>query len=135
MGYGAKKMDKKHCIRCKEIKDLSLFHKNKRTPDGYRYCCKDCAKIYEIERKKKTTKLCPTCNEIKNVTEFYTQVQTRTGYQTNCKDCSRTRQKQYYIASCKKPILKNEYDKPCKKAHPLAFNQFFMNVKGIGINA
>jgi len=34
--------DVKPCTRCKEVKSLGLFSKNKRTPDGYKYVCKTC---------------------------------------------------------------------------------------------
>lgn len=34
----------KLCSKCKECKDESEFHKNKRSPDGLSYWCKKCVK-------------------------------------------------------------------------------------------
>lgn len=35
----------KQCQKCKESKDLSEFHKNKRRKDGLQHYCKDCMRI------------------------------------------------------------------------------------------
>ena len=35
----------KCCSHCKQIKPISMFHKNKRTKDGLCYQCKNCRKI------------------------------------------------------------------------------------------
>jgi len=48
---------KKICGKCNIEKDVSLFHKDKNTKDGYRYMCKDCIKEYrntpeEVEKRK-----------------------------------------------------------------------------------
>lgn len=40
-------MPEKNCSTCKESKPLSEFSKHKSTPDGYRYECKSCDKIYK----------------------------------------------------------------------------------------
>lgn len=39
----------KKCYKCKETKDLSEFHKNKRKKDGLNHYCKDCARIKNRE--------------------------------------------------------------------------------------
>lgn len=35
----------KRCIKCKEIKPINLFNKDKSTKDNHCYTCKDCAKL------------------------------------------------------------------------------------------
>jgi hypothetical protein len=44
----------KQCTRCKELKPLTDFYKNRSKKDGYDCCCKECAKIkqklYYIKR-------------------------------------------------------------------------------------
>lgn len=32
----------KTCTKCKETKDISLFAKDKNSPDGHTYQCKEC---------------------------------------------------------------------------------------------
>lgn len=43
----------KRCNRCKEVKDISGFHKNKAQPDGFRYTCKECRKIDDANNREK----------------------------------------------------------------------------------
>lgn len=45
-------MESKRCSKCKEVKALSEFSKDKNHKDGLRSYCKSCQKIYEIEYKK-----------------------------------------------------------------------------------
>jgi hypothetical protein len=46
-------MEKKACIRCDEIKDLSEFHRSKRFKDGRIARCKVCeARIYQESKEK-----------------------------------------------------------------------------------
>ena len=35
-------MESKTCSKCKEEKDISEFHKNSYSKDGYQAACKDC---------------------------------------------------------------------------------------------
>ena len=39
----------KKCPRCKEIKDISMFWKNRSSNDGYHWHCKECTKILKNE--------------------------------------------------------------------------------------
>ena len=41
----------KVCITCKKEKDESCFYKNRTTPDGYQYICKNCQKTYAHNHK------------------------------------------------------------------------------------
>ena len=47
------KITSKACSKCKQIKDLSMFSKNKSGPNGYNCQCKLCAKIYRQQNKDK----------------------------------------------------------------------------------
>lgn len=42
----------KRCSKCKEIKPISEFHKNKVRKDGLQGYCKPCKKIYEMTYQK-----------------------------------------------------------------------------------
>lgn len=44
-------MNEKSCGKCKKIKSLDCFNKNKRTSTGYHSTCKECRKIYVMENK------------------------------------------------------------------------------------
>ena len=35
---------KKHCSKCKKLKDIDQFNKEKRAKDGHRYSCRECDK-------------------------------------------------------------------------------------------
>jgi hypothetical protein len=39
-------MKTKTCSKCKKVKDINHFWRNKRNPDGLNYWCKDCFKAY-----------------------------------------------------------------------------------------
>jgi hypothetical protein len=43
----------KACSACKQVKNLSMFGKNKNNPDGYQYSCKLCRHNYYQESKGK----------------------------------------------------------------------------------
>lgn len=42
----------KVCCRCKEVKNIILFNKNRRMSDGHHYFCKACAKLESTLRKE-----------------------------------------------------------------------------------
>lgn len=46
----------KRCSKCKKRKPLSMFSKNKRNKDGFRFQCKECAKEYRRTHKAELTK-------------------------------------------------------------------------------
>lgn len=45
-------MDTKQCNKCKEVKPLSDFSKNKNSKDGYQYVCKTCSSAAKKAWKK-----------------------------------------------------------------------------------
>ena len=44
------------CCTCKNYKEFTEFHKNKRTKNGYAYSCKECVSIYGKEHKNSIRK-------------------------------------------------------------------------------
>ena len=54
----------KKCIKCKQIKDYSDFHKNKSQNDGYQKICKSCRKENYKNAYKKNKKIFLEKNEI-----------------------------------------------------------------------
>ena len=46
----------KKCSKCKEVKDVSMFWKNRSCNDGYHWHCKKCAKILKDESNSKLLK-------------------------------------------------------------------------------
>jgi len=60
----------KSCFQCKQIKDLTLFYKNKSMKDGHSGLCKECQLINERENNLKSKEWlislktkCEKCNE------------------------------------------------------------------------
>jgi len=47
----AETIQTKRCSHCKEIKELSEFHKNKNTKDKHHLCCKSCRRDYSQQHK------------------------------------------------------------------------------------
>jgi ribosomal protein S27AE len=91
----------KTCQKCGETKEISEFHANKGTYDGYATWCKPCkakdarkwrknnAKTYETRIKNRTIthKTCPKCGDTKEIDEFYTQICQPDGLEGWCKTC------------------------------------------------
>ena len=46
-------MDTKNCTKCKEIKELTMFGRDKTTKSGYKYWCKKCETETQRERRLK----------------------------------------------------------------------------------
>ena len=47
---------KKCCCTCKQTKDVSEFHKNRSTKDGFHFACKICVKTHQRTEEGKATK-------------------------------------------------------------------------------
>ena len=57
MGDSISVITTKACSKCKQVKNLSMFHKKKNTPSGYQHSCKSCSRNassehYERNREK-----------------------------------------------------------------------------------
>lgn len=88
----------KRCSKCKEIKPLEEFAKDRRCRDGRGARCKECVRIYQqrwaessknrpyvvYENGKKT---CSKCGEEKNISEFPRDSKSRDGLHSWCKQC------------------------------------------------
>lgn len=136
-------MDKK-CCTCKEIKDISMFSKNKNSKDGYKKYCKKCAseqgkkyrenhkeqvlkskkewyeksKLLKEERTLKALnekyKLCNYCKKEKSIEEFYKRG--NGGFYSECKVCSLEKQNKYHYLNREKILIKKrDYNKRNKE--------------------
>jgi len=110
-------VEKKKCIECGEVKDISEFHKDKNTIDEIKYRCKVCLKKDYQKRKDIFEKLqsepdyvpiiekkCYTCGKIKNISEFHKNKYNYDGLQAQCNVC---RAEAYHISD---KTSKREYD-------------------------
>lgn len=82
--------DKKQCTNCKDFKLFSDFHKNSKSPDGYKHFCKSCTREMDLirnesklvmPRKIQGTKIhCRYCEEYLPKSHFWSK-------NTYCKEC------------------------------------------------
>lgn len=98
----------KKCRDCGQVKAAREFWKNKKSPDGLAYYCKECfglrnADTYRkrldrqgkqpvreyrrVGRESAGTKYCPKCKEVKPVEEFGKNRAEKTGLTAYCKLC------------------------------------------------
>lgn len=132
-------MKKKKCSKCKKLKPLDEFHKQKASPDGHMYTCKTCArkrnrqnyldslspeqlKKYKLrEKRKKLLKegkyICSKCNEIKPLTEFYKDSQHFHGHGYVCKDCQKKQNKKWYSKMKQDPEWIKDRNERSKQYH------------------
>ena len=87
----------KLCTKCKEVKNVSEFHSNRSTKDGYHGWCKKCSNEIRRGQPKKQyprstePKTCPTCSETKSPGNFWRDKCKLDGLHTECKECARDR--------------------------------------------
>ena len=109
---------KKVCFRCKQEKDITEFHKNKRNIDGYKGTCKKCCRLYvdeHIEQKRQyeeehREERKPKRNEY---LKKYRETDKYKNYRESIKEDQKKYQKEYrqteaYKISKKKSYLKNK---------------------------
>jgi len=90
----------KQCSRCKQIKPLDAFYKNKKTAGGVSCICKACQHKDDIKRSRRnghkpakviyrtgTHRECPKCGQIKPYSDFSKNKGTIDGYTFWCKKC------------------------------------------------
>ena len=87
---------KKQCSRCKKVKSLDEFSRNKTKRDGRQSDCKSCHVNLRIARRERyagaeipAEKRCTRCKKIKPLDEFYRNKNNRYGRQSACKSCSK----------------------------------------------
>lgn len=81
----------KSCLQCKEMKCLSSFTSDRRTPDGLARYCRECRKAQRASFNfpiTDTEKRCRKCNETKPASCFSACRRTRGGLYLYCKDCT-----------------------------------------------
>ena len=84
-------METKTCSKCKEVKEVIEFYKDKKIQDGLSLQCKDCVKLNKLglnyQPNTEGTKVCSVCGEDKSVTEFSKDKTIKTGLRSQCKTC------------------------------------------------
>lgn len=93
----------KICFKCKIEKEITLFPKETKSPDGYSYKCKKCHIQNTKERRNKykiineqrggfdkdlKEKKCKICNEIKEINHFVLSIYRKDGFNSYCKECN-----------------------------------------------
>ena len=90
----------KRCGKCKEVKDVKEFNKDKYTKTGYKSTCRKCEKDRVNKKitksikhrsqknyKQITEKKCNSCGKVRDIKYFYTKTVNEDGFDTKCKIC------------------------------------------------
>lgn len=83
-------METKECYCCREIKNVSEFHRRKNSISGYRNECKICRKLGKKRDKNSLTKKCSKCNkEFPNTSDYFFEYKNKkqTRFRSICKSC------------------------------------------------
>jgi hypothetical protein len=124
----------KKCSKCKELKQLILFGKEKRSKSGIATVCKLCknktsklnkGKRKPIERFKEGNKKCKTCNTEKHVDSFPTNKWCSMGVHSMCRDCNVKKANKWVRDNRKKSraTYKKQYYKDHEKTKELERNR------------
>lgn len=87
----------KHCTKCGETKDITMFHANISTKDGRHGWCSICSNKTRRERPKKhyprseDNKKCGICKIVMSAENFWSDRIKTDGLAGDCKDCGRDR--------------------------------------------
>lgn len=117
-------MNEKVCSKCRELKNVSLFYRDKHSKTGFTGQCKKCQqKAAKIKRGTFTaplppgTKRCSRCKEIKKFDGFSTHRAAKSGLASSCRECMSLKQTAKYRADPEKALA---YQKAWRDANPLA---------------
>lgn len=97
---------RKRCARCKKLKLVSDFYRNRSRKDGLQHTCKQCRKAFKagyyrnVETQRQVVagkKVCRTCGEMKPLDEYLRQPTNRDGRRSDCKACSIARRREYEL--------------------------------------
>lgn len=111
-------MSEKMCSKCRVVKQLSEFPKNKNKPMGVGYYCTTCMKIEfaKLKAKPKVTpdeKVCSTCGEMKPKSEYAKYDKSLDGLYFECDSCSANKRKK--VAKSDKKIPESITCNICKE--------------------
>jgi len=114
-------MEKK-CSMCGKIKNVSEFHKNNKTKDGFSYHCKECRKKYKSKVRKSfinvVEKTCYLCGETKPIAEFYNDKRRKDGHRNMCKECEKKKLREYLTKN--RRVLTEKVCLSCGKLKPIS---------------
>jgi hypothetical protein len=94
-------MKTKICSRCNIEKSVNEFNKYKQAKDGYQAYCRECSKLYRLERKKTfrpiipNMKVCVKCGIEKAACDFNKNNDHRDGLYIFCKECEKIKGLEY----------------------------------------
>ncbi len=78
----------KACTKCRAVKPLESFHKNRDKPDGRRSQCKECLSVAKPKlHVKQGHRLCSACGKVKLESEFHKKKTGTNGLSRQCADC------------------------------------------------
>lgn len=111
----------KECTRCHETKIIQEFHRQTKSPDGYRTVCKKCRAIAEgkvyIPHEPEGFKYCRHCERMLPATpEYYQRTpHGKYGLESRCRDCKKGESRIYHYTQNEVILLRkrNNY-----KANP-----------------
>jgi hypothetical protein len=108
----------KRCAKCKTIKALTEFHRDRRARLGVQSRCKECVNKWPPpEIVPEGFKRCNKCEIVKATTEFWKHSRCSQGVQGRCKACYRMPAKPQppagtkYCSKCKRAISLNEFSR------------------------
>lgn len=93
--------DQKRCSKCRDVKKVDEFNKNRVTADGFNNVCRVCESEYRVKRESmyaesnksglpmvEVSELrCCKCKVTQPAIQFSTSVRTKTGLKRSCKTC------------------------------------------------
>jgi hypothetical protein len=85
----------KQCTRCEEMKPVSEFWRERRSPDGLQAWCRQCQTAYALSKNFPAsdtgTIVCVQCHVEKSVLQFYTNRRLKSGRVRLCRACMKSR--------------------------------------------
>lgn len=114
----------KHCPKCDETKNSSMFSKDSRKNDGLQGYCKQCKKTQATKNSKEKVplkKTCRICEESKLISGYNKSLSGKYGLSNECKECRSINRRKLDISakttgtkvcpSCDKELHVNKYNK------------------------
>ena len=109
----------KTCLKCKQIKQITEFNKDRTKSDGLHWCCKLCESVAKSLYRNNNRQInaikiftendirtCSTCKKQKLYTEFNKCISDKSGLESFCKDCKANDPKEYFRKQFSKVLNK-----------------------------